>query len=387
MTDHAEHIRQHDARRIILTAQGWHKKEPFGRGINSLPRIIDHLGYVQIDTISVIARAHHHILWNRTSHYDPTWLEKAQYQKREIFEYWAHAAAYLPMADYRFSLPVMQVFRDKKDRWPKSGKQVMKEVLKRIEIDGPVMSRHFESDHKGGSWWDWKPAKWALQRLYLEGRIMISHRENFQRVYDLPERIIPSHIDTTTPTLREYYTYLITNTIKAQGLAGRKDLIHLRHIDHKTFDLVLHELLEAEQIVAVKPETKGVYYTTPEQLEQRNRIITQIQILSPFDNTVIWRKRLKEIFDFDYTLECYVPSAKRQFGYFCLPILFGTAFIGRMDVKADRKNETLQIHHLYLKPKYISLLKEDRFSDSLQAFAVFNGCHEIKWPKKIKTEP
>ncbi|HJW30854.1 MAG TPA: crosslink repair DNA glycosylase YcaQ family protein, partial [Saprospiraceae bacterium] len=190
------HISKQEARRIILAAQGLDKMNPFGSGPKSVVKAVEHLGYVQIDTISVVERAHHHVLWNRIPAYQASWLDQAQKKSRAVFEYWAHAAAYLPMKDFRFSLPVMHAFKSKKDRWPKSQRTEMKKVLDRIKAEGPLMSRDFESTHKGGSWWDWKPAKWALQRLFLEGALMVSHREGFQRIYDLPDRIIPEGIDT-----------------------------------------------------------------------------------------------------------------------------------------------------------------------------------------------
>ncbi len=152
-------ISKKEARKIILAAQGLNKTSPFGSGPSSVSKAIDHLGYVQIDTISVVERAHHHVLWNRIPQYKAAWLDHAQLKTRSVFEYWSHAAAYLPMKDFRYSIPVMEAFRSKKDRWPKSQRGEMKKVMDRIRQEGAVMSRHFESNHKGGTWWDWKPAK------------------------------------------------------------------------------------------------------------------------------------------------------------------------------------------------------------------------------------
>ncbi len=365
------------ARKIILYAQGLTKSSPFGVGQNAIVKAVHHLGYVQLDTISVVERAHHHILWSRIPSYEADWLEKAQYKKREIFEYWAHAAAYLPMQDYRFSIPVMNVFRDKSDRWPDTSKADMKKVLKRIREEGPLMSRHFESDHKGGSWWDWKPAKWALQRLFLEGDLMVSHREGFQRVYDLPERIIPDGIVMTTPTLHEYYSHLIKTTLQAQGIAAAKEIFHLRKSDSKIFTDVFQQLEEENIIVPIQVDGQKQYYTLPEFLNQNIRLSERMMFVSPFDNLIIWRKRLKEIFDFDYTIECYIPADKRVYGYFCLPVLYKDQFVGRVDLKADRKNKQLLVKKEYWEDKSPKTNLHPLYNATLQSFAKFNNCNYV----------
>lgn len=366
-----------EARNIILAAHGFDKNKPFGTGPSSISNVVQHLGYVQIDTISVVERAHHHILWSRIPGYKAEWLHQAQIKSRSVFEYWSHAAAYLPMQDFRYSIPVMEAFRSKKDRWPKSHRNEMKRILDRIRGEGPVMSRHFESDHKGGTWWDWKPEKWALQRLYQEGLLMVSHRDGFQRVYDLPEKIIPAHVDISTPGWREYYTHLIQSTLHAQGIASRSELIHLRHIDHDKFDLVLDELLEARKIVPLKIEGMKAMYTMAYYLDPFIRISNHVSILSPFDNLVIWRNRLKGVFDFDYTLECYLPAHKREYGYFCLPVLQKDKFIGRLDVKADRKTKTLEIKKAFWVDQDFAIENNGRLEKAIDQFAIFNQCDWI----------
>ena len=370
-------ISRAEAKKIILTAQGLHKASPFGAGPQSVIKAIEHLGYVQLDTISVIERAHHHVLWNRIPSYKQQWLDDAQIKERKVFEYWSHAAAYLPMKDYRFSLPVMNTFKDKKDSWPTSSKADMKKVVERIHTDGPVMSRDFESDHKGGTWWDWKPPKWALQRLFLEGHIMVSHRKGFQRVYDLPERIIPTDVISTTPSTKEYYTYLIIKTLEAQGLATRNELMHLRHIPPKDFDLLLNELMEAGSILAVQMDASKIYFTLPSYSGKKTRLPERITFLSPFDNAIIWRNRLKDIFAFDYTLECYLPAPKRTYGYFCLPILYKDQFVGRIDMKVERANRLLKVHNIFWDEGFEEMEQHPLFEEALNDFALFNQCDEI----------
>jgi uncharacterized protein YcaQ len=345
-------------------------------------KTIEHLSYVQLDTISIVQRAHHHILRARIPTYNPSWLDIAQYQ-RKVFEYWAHAASYLPLRDYRFALPVMDAFRSKKDRWPQVSMADMKKVVDRIRIDGPLKSRDFESNHKPGNWWDWKPDKWALHRLFLEGHLMVSHREGFQRVYDLPERILPSDVNTTMPSIEEYYRFLITTTLRAQGLATASEISHLRKTDGEIFQKILSDLTSEKIILPVKVESAKTYYSLPQNVEKTIRLQASIHILSPFDNLVIWRKRLREIFGFDYTLECYIPAAKRVYGYFCLPVLYKDQFLGRIDAKADRAKKSLTVIKEFWEqsPRMIGCSK--LYKEALKDYAIFNDCLHIKSIKGI----
>lgn len=379
MATTVESLSNAEARRIILAAQGLTRSNPFGTGPGSVTKVIEHLGYVQLDTISVVERAHHHVLWSRIPSYQSNWLELAQARHRKVFEYWAHAAAYLPMKDFRFSIPVMNAFKARKDSWPASSKSDMKKVLRRIREEGPLMSRDFESSHKGGTWWDWKPAKWALQRLFLEGNLMVSHREGFQRIYDLPERIIPDGLDTSPPSTEAYYRYLILKTLQAQGIALRNELIHLRHITHSTFDKVLKEVLEEGLMVEVRTEGNKNYFTLPAFLQQRIKVPEKFIFFSPFDNAIIWRKRLKDVFQFDYTLECYLPAHKRVYGYFCLPILFKDQFIGRVDLKAERKDCTLKVQKIIWDPGWEHFERDPLFNEALLNFAAFNQCDRLQF--------
>ncbi len=342
-----------DARRIALSAQGLLRSAPFGRGVDAAARAIDQLGYVQIDTISVVNRAHHHVLQSRVPGFR-TELYNTLLARKEVFEYWFHAAAYLPLREYRFYLRAMRAARD---RWKVDAK-TKREVLSAIRAEGPLGSRWFESEgHRSGGWWDWKPAKRALELMYLQGELMVTAREGFQKVYDLTERALPDDLDTSQPSDDEWGEYLVGRMVRAQGLVSRRDILHLkqgaRHLYPEDInapvDRALTSLCEAGDLVAVRA-MDDTWYTTQASLDalplraSRKRV----RFLSPFDNAIINRRRTQKLFDFDYTLECYVPEAKRQYGYFCLPMLLGTSLIGRMDAKADRKRRTLILRNLVL---------------------------------------
>src|SRR3954447_1140087 len=181
-------------RRIALDAQGLLRAAPFGRGVDATHRALEQIGYVQIDTISIVERAHHHTLWNRVPNYRPSHLDKLVSERR-AFEYWFHAAAYLPMRDYRFALPRMHALKNGERHWfANRDLKLMKAILDRVRAEGPMMARDFETPKgRAQGWWNWKPAKRALEQLYMQGDLMISGREGFQKIYDLPERVLPSH--------------------------------------------------------------------------------------------------------------------------------------------------------------------------------------------------
>ena len=187
-------------RRLALAAQGLLQAQPYGRGLAGARKAINHIGYVQIDTISVVERAHHHIFHSRVPKFKPA-MTNQMLLDGDIFEYWAHAAAFLPIADFRFSLPYKHAIKSGQTHWYKTrDKKLMGELLARIRSDGPIRSRDVETNiTKRAGWWDWKPAKKALEQMYMEGDLMVSDREGFQKTYDLTERVLPSHVNSQMP--------------------------------------------------------------------------------------------------------------------------------------------------------------------------------------------
>ena len=366
-------------RRIALDRQGLLRKDCFGRGKMATLRAIEQLGYVQIDTISVVQRAHHHVLWSRVGNYRPVFLERLM-RERRIFEYWFHAAAWLPMRDYRFALPRMAQMNGDRSWFPESDTRLMREIVRRVESEGSLRARDFEDTRRGKSgWWDWKPAKQALEQLFMQGELMVSRREGFQKVYDLPERVIPEGVDTRHPEPDVYATYLIDTTLRAHGFATLPSMTYLRK-GQGLRDCV-REQLEARvacgSLVTSDLKAHGRIFIEPELLETRApRCAAQVRILSPFDNAVIQRSRARDIFDFDYQIECYVPEAKRQFGYFCLPLLYRDRFVGRIDCKAHRDRQCLELKSMHLEHRvdagFAGALKL-----ALAEFTAFNDCRDL----------
>ncbi len=368
-------------RRMALAAQGLSRQAPFGRGRGAVGRAISHLGYVQIDTISVVARAHHHVLRTRVPNYTPAMLDRLV-SDGEVFEYWYHAAAYLPMEDYRYALPRMNAFRDGTAAHPRSkDRKLMKQVLDRIRTDGPLKSRDFEDPRaESGTWWDWKPAKRALEQLFMTGELIITARDGFQKTYDLAERALPPHVDTTPPTEDEYADYLVSTTLRANASSNLKSFSHLRPGSsiRAAIQRSLDRRIDAGEVSHFRTSDGNRWYADTEHLETRAPSVARrnAHILSPFDNAVILRDRTAALFDFDYTIECYVPADKRLYGYFCLPVLMGDALVGRVDAKAHRRERRLEVKHLQLDTAF----DDDQvcaLANTLTDFAQFNGCDEV----------
>jgi uncharacterized protein YcaQ len=371
-----------EARKLFLHSQGLYALD-FGKKKKGILDVIEHLGYVQIDTISVIERAHHHTIFTRIKDYQKKYLDELMDEKL-IFEYWSHAAAYLPMRDYRFSLPRKKLFADGKQHWFHDKKPIQF-VYDRIKAEGPLQSKDFEEKKANAGWWEWKTTKQALEQLFMEGKLMVAGRKNFQKVYDLTERVLLKGINTKIPTEKEMAEHLILSAIRANGIVAAHEVSYLRKGHKDMVQKALKHLLKEGAVTEISiDKTKEAYYTTSDKLDILSDIKTtkKIHILSPFDNAVIQRKRLQTLFDYDYTIECYVPAPKRIHGYFCLPILYGDSFVGRMDCKADRATGAFIIQNLWLEEGFKptdSFFKT--FVSSTFELAKFNNCDTVKLTK------
>jgi len=378
-----EHLSKEQVRKLVLHSQQLPPPAAKGNALTATLAAIRHLSYIQIDTISVIQRAHHHTLWNRNPRYQLSHLNQLLEQK-EIFEYWSHAAAYLPMQDYRFSLfRKHAIASGAQNHWYARDRKMMRYVLDRITAEGPLMAKDFEYSGKKVADWGSKPAKQALEYLFMQGDLMVPKRQNFHKVYDLTERVLPKDINDRAPTANEYARFLIKRFLIANGVAKLSEITYLLKQVKPIVLAAAEELLENNELIPIQINTiddKTNYLTLPESLELLNKPLLKrkLKILSPFDNLLIQRKRMATLFDFDYQIECYVPEKKRQYGYFVLPILWGGKFAGRMDCKADRKTGVLHIHRLFTE----SWVKDSKsfmaaFEPELEAFMQFNQCHEI----------
>ncbi|HES57995.1 MAG TPA: winged helix-turn-helix domain-containing protein, partial [Firmicutes bacterium] len=282
-------------RRAAIHCQLLDGRKKLGRGLAALDRLVERMGYVQIDTISVVERAHHHTAWARLPACRPGWLERLQ-DERRVFEYWGHAASYLPLADYRFYLPAMQRYREDPHHWAAEQQRRHKEAIEavhaRIRTDGPLSAQDFETPEKGrGPWWDWKPAKAALEVLFWQGELMISGRRGFQRVYDLTERVLPPDVDTTMPSREEWARFLVTRALNAYGVAREYDIRFHIKADQHLVNGGIRAMLTDGSVVEVQVEGEGrmKYYALADRLDglvSLRAVKPRLHILSPFDNLV-----------------------------------------------------------------------------------------------------
>lgn len=379
-------------KQLTLFNQGLGKTSRFTKGVDGTLQAIEHLGYVQIDTISVVERAHHHILWSRVPDYELNHLNSLV-RERQIFEYWYHAASYLPMKDYRYALPAMMSIRNGESRYFNRGDQhLMNEILARVRAEGKIRLRDIDKNNKKslGNWWNTGPGRRAFEQLYMQGDLMICERNGMEKVFDLTERCLPENIDLSMPALYEYAQYLFNNTLRAHGAFTWKQLVHLKKNDLKeTMRVVLKEQIDAGVVSAIKLENGQTLYVDVAAIEKKVSTDFGLKILSPFDNSLIHRDRLASLFEFDYRIECYVPAAKRVYGYFCLPILYQDELVGRVDCKAHRSIKELEVISLHLektvKNKELFFFELEQ---ELKRFAAFNQCSTIndKVIQRIRTK-
>jgi len=323
---------------------------------------------LQIDTISVVARSPYLVLFSRIGDYPESWLDELL-AEGALFEYWAHAACFIPIEDYplyrRMMLDNLRGWRDD-GAWLEKRTALVEMILNRIRTEGPLGSADFERrDGKGSGWWDWKEEKIALERLFDDGVVSIARREKFQRRYDLTERVI-SHLDQIEiPPYTEMVRQLSAQAVCCLGAARARwvpDYFRLKKTDTAgaLAGLVdegrLHEVTVEgwDEAVLVHPDHLDLL----RRAESGQLTASYTTLLSPFDPLVWDRERVKASFGFEFTLECYLPAAKRRYGYYLLPILHRGRLIGRLDAKAHRKEGRFEIKALYFEPG-VSLSEED----------------------------
>jgi hypothetical protein len=309
--------------------------------------------------------------------YRTEWLERAP-----VFEYWAHAAAYLPWRDFRYTLARKRRIRERGHDWFQVDEELASQVLERIRAEGPLMARDFEAPKRTAGWWDWKPAKRALEYLFMAGDLMVTRR-GFQKVFDLTERVLPPETDLRVPTPVEQAQWYVERALDAWGLVARDEIGYQRREHTDEIDAALADGEEAGALVRVAVEgiDKTPYWTRTADLSGLDalpRTKRELRILSPFDPFVIHRRRINRLFGFDFAIECYLPPAKRSFGYFALPLLEGDAFVGLLDAKVDRAAGTLLVQNLrYDGPTQRRAGFDAVLAKALREFAEFNSA---TWP-------
>jgi uncharacterized protein YcaQ len=378
-----------EVRAIVLRSQRLAEDVlPFGLGKTAVLKAIQHLGYIQVDPINVLQRAHHHVLWSRVPNYHPDMLHELQDPNAAVFEYWNHAASYLPMTDFRFSLPLMRKYRGEfhwSDDSPELRKS-MRRLLTMIRKQGPLRLSDVESTGSVDGWSVGKTSKIerrALHELWMRGDIMIRSRRGVQKVFDLPARVLPAGVDARIPSRSEAAEFHVRRALRALGVATPQELHYSQDAEQASAARgALSALIRrGEAVEARVPDLPKLrLFTLREALELNTPVESNvIRFLSPFDNLTIQRKRLNWLFDFDYVVEIYVPMEKRKYGYFVLPILWGDRLIGRMDAKANRAERQLVIHNLVFEPTFQDFeAVKSAFASALNDFTRFQECDQWK---------
>jgi uncharacterized protein YcaQ len=341
-----------EARRAWMHAQRLDTRTPFGAGPDATRAAIEHLGYVQIDTIHVIERCHHHMLWSRIPDYRRQDLHQAQALDKSVFEYWTHALAYVPTQDFRYYVAGMR--RERRQPIPQWFGSVtdadVRRVVRMIRAEGPLTIRDFKDDvlvEKTHEWASRKPSKSALQVAFYRGQVVISERSGMVKTYELTERHFGWDTLPRPATERQQYAYLLDRALTAQAVVSIDSVCHHQRPPVKAAVRALIEsrVKRGELVpVVIDGVEKVEFWAAPATLGSAPPPDQElVHILSPFDPLIILRRRLSQFFDYDHVFEAYVPKAKRVFGYFSLPVLIGDEVVAVIDLKTDREKGALLV--------------------------------------------
>ena len=366
------------ARRLWLRAQRLDAAEPFGSGPEATARCVAHLGYVQIDTINVIERCHHHILWNRIPAYRRADLAQAQSTDKSVFEYWTHALSYVPTSDLPFFLAEMRRRRLAPGPWFRTVSDAdVKKVMALIRTGGALSIRDIEDDElvdKDHAWASRKPSKRALQMAFYGGRLAVSERRGMLKSYELMER----HFGWTKPpkpaSAKAIVEYRLDRALRAQGIVSLESICHL---DAPAKAATLKAIQARVRKGALRPSRiagfeRVAHWAAPEVLDAAPEPLEpRAHILSPFDPLIIQRKRLSALFGYDHVFEAYVPKDKRIYGYFALPVLLDDSIVAAIDLKTDRAAKKLLVQQWHWIGKGSARAHKRRVEEELHRFEAF----------------
>ncbi|MFX0168569.1 MAG: winged helix-turn-helix domain-containing protein [Candidatus Hodarchaeota archaeon] len=396
-------------RAAFIIRQGLDEKPSW----KSVRETIQQIAAVQIDSISVVARSHHLTLRHRVRNYHPDQVWTAL-RNNEVFEHFAHGCCFVPIEEYPYYRHRMERFSIHCNGWQKSRlikyKKLMDAVEQRVRDEGPLSSKDFEDPTatRRGGFWDWKPAKHALDLLWETGRLAVTERRGFQRYYDISERVIPSkyldqHID---PEM--VWRYFIERNLDSLVACTAKGLceyiscsnfaLNISKNRTKTMEKQLEILIQEDIVTKITvPSVKNQYYMLTRQLpflervQDRSNSSSTAWFLNPFDNILWNRPRVKELFGIELKLEAYTPPSQRQFGYYVTPILWQHRVIGRLDPKANRETSTLILRNfeVFLPSKEIPKVVEP-IREELHRFQTFHDLTTVKiehaTPSRLKSQ-
>jgi uncharacterized protein YcaQ len=381
-----------EARRIALAAQGF--ADPAPRGAvdrRLLRRVFARTGLIQIDSVNVVVRSHYLPAFSRLGPYDRELLERAAYGRdRSLFEYWGHEASLLPVELQPYLRWRMERARQGLGTYGRIARAVQNEpkLLERLRTtiaeQGPLPASGFDGARGKGSWWGWSDVKVGLEALFWCGDITTAYRKGFERVYDLPERVLPRAIlDAPTPSEEDAQRELVRVAARSTGIASERDLRDYFRLDLADARARVAELVDAGELQRVQVDgLRGDRYLArgarlPRRIDAR-------ALLSPFDSLVWERARNRELFDFDFRLEIYTPQDKRVHGYYVLPFLLGDRLVARVDLKHDRQAGVLVAHAVHLEPHADRRTVLPPLRDELTEMASWLGAERVALPRGLR---
>lgn len=383
------------ARRLFLHRHALAEAPTGAASGTALADLIHRIGFVQIDSINTLARAHHMILFSRRQSYKPQALKTLMETDRALWEHWTHDASILPIGyhpiwQHRFERNAVRMQANWK-KWFRDGyEDQLETILRRVQADGPVSTSDVgQGEVRGkGGWWDWHPSKTALEWLWHTGQLAISRRDGFQKVYDLPERVIPAPHRSPPPDEASMIGWANSTALDNLGFADAAELRAywhtLRPDEAKTWAkaaLARGEIIEVE-IEGAQGQRKRSF-ARPDVLDQAAAApepTNRLRLLSPFDPALRDRNRAEFLFGFFYRIEVFVPEAKRQYGYYVFPLLEGDRLIGRIDVKAFRDESVLRVKGFWPEAGVrLTAARLTKLDAELRRWASFAGCDRVDY--------
>ena len=385
-------VSRSESRRLALHALGFTARRPARAGAAHVRATAERLGAIQIDSVNVLARAHYLPTFSRYGSYPATALDDLAHRRRELFEYWGHAACFLPIDLHPLMRWRMAMRMERWAMFERKQKDYMEAVYREVAERGPIAAGDISIAGKStGPWWGWSEGKIAVELLFREGRLAVAGRRNFERLYDLTERVIPeSVLRAPTPPPDDAKKELFVRAATAMGVGTAKDIAQYFHVDgwwdrmavegrvpppntQRLFD----ELVEEGRLEPVRVEGwKRPGYMAPHA--KLPRAVDARAIVSPFDPVLWERKWTKVVFDFDYQIEIYVPAPKRVYGYYVLPFLMGDTFAARVDLKADRKTSTLRVQAAYVEAERNPRIVAAALAEELRTMATWLSLDSIR---------
>jgi uncharacterized protein YcaQ len=366
------------ARRIWLRAQRLDTVEPFGSGPQATPAAVAHLGYLQIDTIYVIERSHHHVLYTRIPAYRREHLRQAQSIDKTVFEYWTHALSYVPTDTLRFHAREMRRNWRRRVVWRGEISLVdIRRVVARIRRQGALTIRNVDNDalgEKDYAWGSRKPSKRALEAAFFKGLLTISERSGMLKTYELLTRHFGMDRLPPAATERETLDYLLDRALRSQGIVSLDSICYLDFPRKAAMRRLVEARVRRKELlpVTVQAGDKALHWVHPESADALPEPTQQrARILSPFDPLIIQRKRLRQLFDYDYRFEAYVPKHKRLLGYFVCPVLIGDRIVAGLDLKTDRQRQRLLVQAWHWNGRGMARNHKRQVEEALHEFERF----------------